>query len=109
VFLQQQLDEKERTIQLLQLQMTKYTNSDATTNAAGKDSCNAATQTERVCISFLHSHVQGSSKGVWQWLNHYFSMWAIWRVTSDELLTKQEMRKNYYIQKICTYLSYFSI
>ncbi|XP_023715124.1 uncharacterized threonine-rich GPI-anchored glycoprotein PJ4664.02 isoform X4 [Cryptotermes secundus] len=48
VFLQQQLDEKERTIQLLQLQMTKYTNSDATSNAAGKESCNAATQTERV-------------------------------------------------------------
>lgn len=48
VFLQQQLDEKERTIQLLQLQMTKYTNSDATSNAAGKESCNAATQTERI-------------------------------------------------------------
>jgi hypothetical protein len=50
VFLQQQLDEKERTIQLLQLQMTKYTNSDATSNAAAKESCNAATQTERVCF-----------------------------------------------------------
>ncbi|XP_069685417.1 uncharacterized protein [Periplaneta americana] len=54
VFLQQQLEEKERTIQLLQLQMTKYTNGDAaaanasSTNSAAKDSCNAATQTERI-------------------------------------------------------------
>jgi hypothetical protein len=50
VFLQQQLDEKERTIQLLQLQMTKYTNSSTTTSAAARESCNAATQTERVCF-----------------------------------------------------------
>lgn len=48
VFLQQQLDEKERTIQLLQLQMTKYTNPSTTTNAAAKEACNAATQTERI-------------------------------------------------------------
>lgn len=54
VFLQQQLEEKERTIQLLQLQMTKYTNGDAaaanasSTNSAAKESCNAATQTERI-------------------------------------------------------------
>jgi hypothetical protein len=34
---------------------------------------------------------------------------AIRKVTSDELLTKQAMRKKsiYYIQKICTYLSYW--
>lgn len=48
VFLQQQLDEKERTIQLLQLQMTKYTNSSTATNAAAREACNAATQTERI-------------------------------------------------------------
>ncbi|XP_021927911.1 uncharacterized protein LOC110833761 isoform X2 [Zootermopsis nevadensis] len=48
VFLQQQMEEKERTIQLLQLQMTKYTNSDSVTHAAAKESCNATTQTERV-------------------------------------------------------------
>ncbi|XP_021927916.1 uncharacterized protein LOC110833761 isoform X7 [Zootermopsis nevadensis] len=47
VFLQQQMEEKERTIQLLQLQMTKYTNSDSVTHAAAKESCNATTQTER--------------------------------------------------------------
>jgi len=51
VFLQQQLEEKERTIQLLQLQMTKYTNSSTTTNAAAREACNAATQTERVCVA----------------------------------------------------------
>jgi hypothetical protein len=35
--------------------------------------------------------------------------WAIWKVTSGELLTKWAMRKkNYYIQKICEYLSCFS-
>jgi hypothetical protein len=52
VFLQQQLEEKERTVQLLQLQMTKYTSSDAASNAAPKELCNAATQTERVCFPF---------------------------------------------------------
>jgi hypothetical protein len=46
------MEEKEHTIQLLQLQMTKYTNSDSVTNAAAKESCNAATQTERVCFKF---------------------------------------------------------
>jgi hypothetical protein len=51
VFLQQQLEEKERTIQLLQLQMTKYTNSSTTTNATAREACNAATQTERVCAA----------------------------------------------------------
>jgi hypothetical protein len=33
----------------------------------------------------------------------------IWKATSYELLTKQALKKNfYYIQKIHTYLSYFS-
>jgi hypothetical protein len=28
---------------------------------------------------------------------------AIWKVTSGELLTKQAMRKNYYVQNMCAY------
>nr|CAD7264507.1 unnamed protein product [Timema shepardi] len=47
VLLQQQLEEKERTIQLLQVQMTKYTTSTATSSSV-PETCNAATQTERV-------------------------------------------------------------
>jgi hypothetical protein len=30
------------------------------------------------------------------------------KVTCDEMLTKQEIRKKYYIQKMLTYLSYFT-
>jgi hypothetical protein len=33
---------------------------------------------------------------------------AIQKVTSSELLAKQAMGKNHYMQKICTYLSHFS-
>ncbi|PSN29769.1 hypothetical protein C0J52_26939 [Blattella germanica] len=47
VFLQQQLDEKERTIQLLQVQMTKYTNSETDNSSTGA-TANATTQTERL-------------------------------------------------------------
>ncbi|GLH10088.1 Uncharacterized protein GBIM_15070 [Gryllus bimaculatus] len=49
VFLQQQLEEKEHTIQLLQIQMTKYSNAEVTANGPiAKETCNAATQTERI-------------------------------------------------------------
>jgi hypothetical protein len=33
---------------------------------------------------------------------------AIQKVISCELLIKQAMRKNYYMQEVCTYFSYFS-
>nr|CAD7447001.1 unnamed protein product [Timema bartmani] len=53
VLLQQQLEEKERTIQLLQVQMTKYTTSTSlpqstAPSSSAPETCNAATQTERV-------------------------------------------------------------
>jgi hypothetical protein len=41
-----------------------------------------------------------------QWVNEYTR--AIRKVTSCELLRKQAMRKNYNIQKLRIYLSYFS-
>jgi hypothetical protein len=40
-------------------------------------------------------------------LNEILSTWAIRKVTSGVLLTKQAMRKNVLYIKIRTYLSYF--
>ncbi|XP_049831018.1 uncharacterized protein LOC126272220 isoform X13 [Schistocerca gregaria] len=50
VFLQQQLEDKERTIQLLQVQMTKYTDKarENNVNTDQAETVNAATQTERL-------------------------------------------------------------
>ncbi|XP_049937288.1 uncharacterized protein LOC126410973 isoform X2 [Schistocerca serialis cubense] len=50
VFLQQQLEDKERTIQLLQVQMTKYTDKARENNVHTDqaETINAATQTERL-------------------------------------------------------------
>ncbi|XP_012285930.1 uncharacterized protein LOC105702722 isoform X2 [Orussus abietinus] len=57
VFLQGQLEDKDRTIQLLQLQMTKYQGINCTDAQSGassmqsssiKDTCNATTQTEKM-------------------------------------------------------------
>ncbi|XP_067008406.2 uncharacterized protein [Anabrus simplex] len=49
-FLQQQLAEKQHTVQLLQIQMTKYSNAEtvSSSQAPPKETCNAATQTERI-------------------------------------------------------------
>ena len=50
VLMKQQMEEKDRTIQLMQVQMMKYerVSDDATENGQPADMCNAATQTERI-------------------------------------------------------------
>lgn len=50
VLMKQQMEEKDRTIQLMQLQMMKYerVSEDTGENGQPADMCNAATQTERI-------------------------------------------------------------
>lgn len=50
VLMKQQMEEKDRTIQLMQLQMMKYerVSEDDSENGQPADMCNAATQTERI-------------------------------------------------------------
>jgi hypothetical protein len=54
-------------------------------------------------------HCRESDLGKQILITRHLNTGAIWKVTSSQLLKKQAMRKNiYYVQKVSTYLIYFS-